>query len=169
MPPGRTEPCSCGSGRKYKHCCGKTPADGSDPMRPRPDAARAWTLLRQNQGKDALAALESAGRSLPGDAQVHYLLGGALEERGLLERAAESFGRATALNPKFAEAHNDLGEVLLRLGRTDAAIASCQRALALRPRFAAALGNLANAERARGALAAAIPGYRRGRRPQDGV
>ncbi len=121
MPPGRNEPCTCGSGRKYKHCCGKTPAD----------------------------------------AQVHYLIGQALEERGLLERAAESFGRATALNPKFADAHNDLGEVLLRLGRTDAAIASCQQALALRPRFAAALGNLANAERARGALAAAIAGYRR--------
>ncbi|HXA37321.1 MAG TPA: sulfotransferase [Steroidobacteraceae bacterium] len=120
MPAGRNEPCSCGSGRKYKHCCGKT----------------------------------------PGDAQVHYLLGQALEEQGLLEQAAESFGRAIALNPKFADVHNDLGEVLLRLGRTDAAIASCQRALALRPRFAAALGNLANAERARGALAAAIAGYR---------
>jgi len=121
MPPGRNDPCSCGSGRKYKHCCGKT----------------------------------------PGDAQMHYLRGQALEEQGLLERAAESFGRATALNPEFADAHNDLGEVLLRLGRTDAAMASCQRALALRPRFAAALGNLANAERARGALGAAIAGYRR--------
>ena len=21
--PGRNEPCSCGSGKKYKHCCGK--------------------------------------------------------------------------------------------------------------------------------------------------
>jgi len=161
MPPGRNEPCPCGSGRKYKHCCGKTPADGPAAKRPLPDAAGAWTQLGRNQDNDVLAALESASRSRPGDAQVHYLLGQALEEQGLLERAAESFGRATALNPEFADAHNDLGEVLLRLGRTDAAIASCQRALALRPRFAAALGNLANAERARGALAAAIAGYRR--------
>ncbi len=121
MPAGRNEPCPCGSGRKYKHCCGKT----------------------------------------PGDAQLHYLRGQALEEQGLLEQAVASFGHATALNPGFADAHNDLGEVLLRLGRTDAAVASCQRALALRPRFAAALGNLANAERARGALGAAIAGYRR--------
>jgi tetratricopeptide (TPR) repeat protein len=144
MPPGRNEPCSCGSGRKYKHCCGKA--------RPLPDAAR---------GPDSLATLESASRAQPGDARVHYLLGQALEGRGLLERAAESFGRATALDPELADAHNDLGEVQLRLGRTDAAIASCQRALVLRPRFAAALGNLANAERARGALTAAIAGYRR--------
>jgi tetratricopeptide (TPR) repeat protein len=118
-------------------------------------------LARRAQGKDPLAALETASRCLPDDAQVHYLLGEALADRGLLERAAESFGRATALRPEFAEAHNDLGHVLLELGWADAAIASCQRALALRPRFAAALGNLANAERARGALAAAIAGYRR--------
>ncbi len=150
MSPGRNETCPCGSGRKYKHCCGKA-ADALAAKRPRPVDARA---------SDALAALESASRSLPGDARVHYLHGQALEERGLLERAAESFGRATALNPEFADAHNDLGEVLLRLGRTDAAAASCRRALALRPHFAAALGNLANAERARGALGAAIAGYR---------
>ncbi|MGC2031709.1 MAG: tetratricopeptide repeat protein, partial [Steroidobacteraceae bacterium] len=137
MPPGRNEPCSCGSGRKYKLCCGKAPADRVAPNRP---------LSNEGRARDALAPLESAGRTRPGDAQVHYLLGQALEEQGLLERAAESFGRATALDPEFADAHNDLGEVLLRLGRTDAAIASCQRALALRPRFAAALGNLANAD-----------------------
>lgn len=23
-PPGRNDPCSCGSGKKYKQCCGKT-------------------------------------------------------------------------------------------------------------------------------------------------
>jgi tetratricopeptide (TPR) repeat protein len=189
MHPGRNEPCPCGSGRKYKHCCGKKPDDAPKLA----DAAPAWALLRagrpaaaeaecerllarepmlgqallclglarQSQGKNGMAELESASRCLPDDARVHHLLGQALEEHGLLERAAESFSRATALRPEFAEAHNDLGEVLLRLGRTDAAIASCRRAIALRPHFAAALGNLANAERARGAVAAAIAGYRR--------
>jgi tetratricopeptide (TPR) repeat protein len=134
MPPGRNEPCTCGSGRKYKHCCGKAPTP--------PDPARAG----------ALPEIE-AGRLLA--------LGQTLEDQGLLDRAAECFARATVLRPEFAEAHNDLGQVLLRLGRTDAAIASCQRALALRPQFAAAIGNLANARRAQGALAAAIEGYRR--------
>ncbi len=132
MPPGRNQPCPCGSGRKYKHCCGRTAADAP--------------------------AVQARPQS---DADVHHLLGRRLEDQGLLEPAAESFGRAIALDPKFADAHNDLGQVLLRLGRTEAAIASCRRALALRPRFAAALGNLANAERARGALASAIAGYRR--------
>jgi tetratricopeptide (TPR) repeat protein len=117
-------------------------------------------LARHAQGKDALAAFESAAHALPEDAEAHYLLGQALEAHGELERAAGSVARATALRPGFADAHNDLGRMLLALGRPEAAIASCRRALEIRPRFAAALGNLANAERARGALAPAIEGYR---------
>ncbi len=190
MPPKRHDPCPCGSGRNYKQCCGRTAASAARPAadaarswallqagRPAEAEAECERLLarqptlgqallclglaRRMQGKDAVAALESASRSLPGDAQLHYVLGQALEDHRLTGRAAESFARAAALRPDFAEAHNELGRVLLELGRTDEAIASCQRALALRPDFAEALGNLANAERARGALPAAIEGYRR--------
>jgi tetratricopeptide (TPR) repeat protein len=118
-------------------------------------------LAQRAQGKDALAALESASRALPADAQLHFVFGEALEEHRLLERAAQSFARAAALRPDFAEAHNELGRLLLELGRADEAIVRCRRALALRPDFVAALGNLANANRARGALSAAIEGYRR--------
>ena len=192
MPSGRNESCPCGSGRKFKHCCGRERAQRTAPAQT-PAGSSAWQLLhagclaeaeaecervlartplhgqtlvclalaRRAQGRDGLAALESASRALPDDAEVHYLLGQALEEKGLLSRAAASLARATALRPGFADAHNDLGRVLLELGDTDAAISSCQRALELRPQFAAAVGNLANAERARGALAAAIEGYRR--------
>ena len=35
-------------------------------------------LARRAQGQDALAALEAAGRALPDDAQVHYVLAQAL-------------------------------------------------------------------------------------------
>jgi tetratricopeptide (TPR) repeat protein len=192
MPPGRNESCPCGSGRKFKHCCGRERPPATAAAQPASESS-AWQLLqagsaaqaeaecervlahaplhgqtlvclalaRHAQGKDGLAALEAASRALPDDAEVHYLLGQALEEEGLLARAAASLARATALRPGFADAHNELGRVLLELGDTEAAIMSCQRALELRPRFAAALGNLANAERARGALASAIDGYRR--------
>ena len=193
MPPGRNEPCPCGSGRKFKHCCGREQPQATAAPARSAQGSYAWQLLqagraaqaeaecerllaraplhgqtliclalaRQAQGKDGLAALESASRALPDDAEVHYLLGQALEEEGLLARAAASLARATALRPGFADAHNDLGRVQLELGDTDAAVVSFRRALELRPRFAAALGNLANAERSRGALAAAIEGYRR--------
>jgi len=192
MRPGRNEPCPCGSGRKFKHCCGRERPPATAAGQPAQESS-AWQLLqagravqaeaecervlaraplhgqtlvclalaRHAQGKDGLAALESASRALPEHAQVHYLLGQALEEKGLLERAAASLARATALQPTFADAHNDLGRVRLELGDTEAAIKHCHRALELRPQFAAALGNLANAERARGALTAAIAGYRK--------
>ena len=137
MPPGRNEACPCGSGRKFKHCCGSAQA-----------AAPAFL----DSGQPAEAGIEC---------ERLLALGQSLEDQGLLDRAAECFARATVLRPQFAEAHSDLGQVLLRLGRTDDAIACCQRALALRPQFAAAIGNLANARRAQGALAAAIEGYRR--------
>src|SRR5215813_12219311 len=152
MPPGRNESCPCGSGRKFKHCCGREP-QASAPAQPA-QGSSAWQLLqagqaaqaevecervlarapldgqtllclalaRHAQGKDGLAALESASRALPEDAQVHYLLGQALEEKGLLPRAAASLARATVLQPSFADAHNDLGRVLLELGDTEAAI-----------------------------------------------
>ncbi len=42
MKPGRNEPCACGSGRKYKHCClAKSAADSSSP------AELAWRRMRQ--------------------------------------------------------------------------------------------------------------------------
>src|SRR6516165_7508837 len=192
MPPGRNESCPCGSGRKFKHCCGREGAPALAPARA-PAESSAWHLLqagraaqaeaecerllardplhgqtlvclalaRHAQGKNGLAALESASRALPDDAQVHYLLGQALEEEGLLERAAASFARATALQPGFADAHNDLGRVMLELGDTEAAIASCHRALELQPRFAAAHRNLGSALIEAGEPEAGIEALRR--------
>ena len=44
MTPGRNEPCPCGSGRKFKHCCGATGA--SDAATPTgADREAAWNLL----------------------------------------------------------------------------------------------------------------------------
>src|SRR5215831_15767045 len=151
MPPGRNESCPCGSGRKFKHCCGREQPQAAGPPPPA-QGSSAWQLLqagraaqaeaecervlaraplhgqtlvclalaRHAQGKDGLAALESASRALPDDAQVHYLLGQVLAEQGQLQRATASLARATVLQPSFADAHNDLGRVLLELGDTDA-------------------------------------------------
>ena len=159
MPPGRNEWQLLQAGRAAQAEAECERLLARDPLHGQTLVCLA--LARHAQGKNGLGALESASRALPDDAQVHYLLGQALEEEGLLGRAAASLARATELQPTLADVHNDLGRVLLELGDTEAAITSCQRALELRPQFAAALGNLANAERARGALAAAIEGYRR--------
>lgn len=78
MSPGRNDPCPCGSGRKYKHCCGMA---GDDPVRESgPDLslpselrefarnAEVWEAdvvpvparIRNQQGKRTVAALVAA-------------------------------------------------------------------------------------------------------------
>lgn len=57
--PGRNDPCPCGSGKKYKHCCGKPEA----PPAPTPDlhdgaVERAVDWLAQHHRKGLAAALE---------------------------------------------------------------------------------------------------------------
>jgi len=189
MSVGRNDPCPCGSGRKFKHCCGKA---GAAPEAAPTTAATAWALLNQGlpgraeaectrlitgapargelwlclalaqsaQGKDALASLQRAAHLLPTDATAQHLFGQSLEDHRDLPAAADAYRRAVALNPRLAEAHSDLGNVLLQLGKAGEAAASCQRALAVNPRLAAALGNLGNAERARGAHQLALASYR---------
>jgi len=57
-PPGRNEPCHCGSGRKYKHCClGKDEAE----------AAKARAAARE--ATDAEAVNEPAGDAAPAAAR----------------------------------------------------------------------------------------------------
>jgi tetratricopeptide (TPR) repeat protein len=112
-----------------------------------PNSGLVWKLLGLSlwmQGKDAVAALESAAELLPGDPEAHGNLGNALRAAGQLERAAQSHGRALALDPHYAEAHNDLGSVQQDLGRLDAAMASFRRAVEIKPGFALAHANLGN-------------------------
>ncbi len=112
-----------------------------------PNSGLVWKLLGVSlwmQGKDALAALESAAELLPGDPEAHGNLGNALRAAGRLEQAAESHRRALMLDPLCAEAHNNLGSVQQDLGRLDAAMASFRRAVEIKPDFALAHANLGN-------------------------
>ena len=129
----RNEPCPCGSGRKYKHCCGKTAADASAPK-----AAAAGRCSR------CIICWARRSRSVACSS-------GQPRASGARPLCVPSSPTRITIWAKCCCGWD---------GRTPRSRAA-RRALALRPRFAAALGNLANAERARGGLAAAITGYRR--------
>jgi tetratricopeptide (TPR) repeat protein len=146
----RNEPCPCGSGRRYKACCGRLTAGGSvgldrlaalldagrhaeledaarELLDAHPESGFVWQLLAvalSKQGKDAVQALAAAVRCMPGDAVAHLNLGSALARLGRLEEARSSYGRALAIRPDFTEAHQNLGMVLATI--------SMQRANALR-------------------------------------
>jgi protein O-GlcNAc transferase len=171
MTTGRNDPCPCGSGKKYKHCCetkqsgAKLPAAELNQLgmlvntgqfavvetrapallQQYPDEAGLWKLLAialQMQGKSGLAAFEQAAVLLPSDAGAHMNLGNALQGVGRLEEAVQSYQRALAIKPTFAEAHNNLGASYTALGQLEAAAASYRRAVQFKPDFASAHSGL---------------------------
>jgi tetratricopeptide (TPR) repeat protein len=171
---GRNNACACGSGKKFKKCCGgvtaEKPRDPQD-LRPlslllqqgqfgrleavarqflieQPDNGAIWKLLAMalfRQGKDAFEALEKSAALLPDDAEAHCNLGNALRRRGRIEEAIASQARALAINPGYAQALNDLGVARFELGQFREAIASYRQAIKLKPDLALASVNLGRA------------------------
>ncbi len=174
MPPGRNDPCPCGSGKKYKHCCG---AAGAIPS-PQP-LERARALLQAGRAAEAEALLRPMAAARPGDAAVWNLLALCAHHQGRREAAVEAMERAAALAPaqrtyqanlalllaeagRLAESeqalrrglerwprdpnlHGLLGGVLQRQGQAEEALAHFERAVALAPQDSAAHTNLGQA------------------------
>jgi tetratricopeptide (TPR) repeat protein len=174
----RNEPCPCGSGKRYKACCGRLTATPHGESRQEPDRAEEGTV---ELGR--LAALMEAGRYAELESGVLKLLGNQPESGFAWQLLAVSLSKqgkdalhalAAAAQRLPAEplAHFNLGNALARLGRLDEARASYGQALAIRPDFAEAQQNLekvlldagmkqANALRSIGRLDEAVTGYRR--------
>jgi tetratricopeptide (TPR) repeat protein len=139
--PGRNEACPCGSGKKFKHCCGQ-------------DAAAASLDPREI---DALAALVNTGRASEAEAKTHQLLerfpqigmlwkilSVALVRQG--KEALPALRRTAELMPDDAEAHSNLGATLRARGLWSEALASFQTSLELRPGHLDTLSQAAEAQ-----------------------
>jgi tetratricopeptide (TPR) repeat protein len=148
--PGRNDPCPCGSGKKYKRCCGGLSSVGV----PRAgelahtDAEMHFDLgvARHDHGDlaDAAASFRRALELRPDFAEAHGNLGNALVDLGQLEDAVYHYRRMLELRPDLAEAHNNLGNALLSLRRFEEAAVSYRQAVALRPNAPGAHANLGN-------------------------
>ncbi len=138
---GRNDPCPCGSGKKFKHCC-----QGKD--------ARAQFRPSTTERPSLISADEQNMQALAQAAKAHW-------EAGRYADAAILFSQIALLRPSSAEAHYDLGRSLLRCGRLAEAIASLERAVELRPGFVEALGQSAYALEGWGKEPEALFVYRR--------
>jgi protein O-GlcNAc transferase len=139
MKPGRNDPCPCGSGKKYKHCCeGKVAAAPRSP----PPAEIDPLIALYNAGR--YAELENRALLLvdrfPDFGFGWKLLGGALQMQG--KDALPAFQKTAELMPNEADAHYNLGVVLSDLGKLDDAVAEYRRAAKIKPDFAEAHNNL---------------------------
>jgi tetratricopeptide (TPR) repeat protein len=143
MIPGRNDTCPCGSGKKYKRCCGAESA-----------AARPPTILTSQQigglvalvNQDRLSEAEQEVGALltlhPTAGMLWKILSVALMRQG--KDALPALRKAAELMPQDAEAHGNLGSALRDLGRHEEAVASYRRALALSPNHVETLSELGN-------------------------
>ena len=141
--PGRNDPCVCGSGKKYKQCCGKT-GDASSPGH----AQALSQAVRFFENGDFASAISICQRILQADA-THYqamtLLGVLAYYAGNADAAIQLLERSLRTYPNQPDAHNNLGEIYRASGQLQRAVVHFQQALKLNPQHVGALINQGNA------------------------
>jgi Flp pilus assembly protein TadD len=158
---GRNDPCSCGSGKKYKRCCllreaCEIPAATSSAMIDIPGMMRTAARLLQAGSPDlAEVVCRDILQVKPRHADALHLSGVLAMQRGDNERAAELIGKAIKEHPS-SEMYCNHGAALKAQYKLDAAVESYRKAISLNPNYAAAYNNLGNALREQGKLDAAI-------------
>ena len=173
--PGRNDPCSCGSGKKFKKCCGFEREPSGTPVtaasagltrtEPAPaeltpaESARMNALVLQRDFATAERELERMVNDRGTCAQAWSLLGLVQWMQG--KDAAASFERVAALRPDDAEMQGNLGRALRRAGRTREAAEAHRRAIALRPDHADAHNNLGTVLVELGEVEDAVASFRR--------
>ena len=160
MSPGRNDPCPCGSGQKFKHCCGR-------PVAP---AAAAATIDPREIAP--LVAMVKGGRLHEAQLRVSALLG-VQPEAGILWKilsvallrqgkdAVAALRQAAERLPEDAEAHANLGSELRARSDWSGALSSLRRSLELEPRNPDVLIEAADVERALGHPNEAVSLYER--------
>jgi predicted O-linked N-acetylglucosamine transferase (SPINDLY family) len=121
---------------------------------------RALTLHNVGHLRDAEEACRQILLRSPNVAEVHNLLGAALQGQGRQEEALAEYRIAVSLNPNLAPARYNLGTSLHLANHVDEAIPELRRALALDPNFFEAWNNLGNALEDKLAFDEAAEAYR---------
>lgn len=158
--PGRNDPCPCGSGNKYKRCCGLEVAAVSSPalLDPR-DIGMLMALLDRGHLSEAEHKARILLTAYPRAGMLWKILGVALMRQG--KDALPALRRTTELEPLDGEAHGNLGAALHDQGRWAEALVSLRRALAIQPHNVEALVDAGDAMRALGQAREAVPLYQR--------
>lgn len=159
---GRNDPCSCGSGKKYKHCClGKeaTHAPASAPTTA--ELNQLATIFNSGQHTELASRAHALLEQYPDSLYIWTLLGISQRELGRLAESEASYRRALEIKPDYPEVLSNLGNTLREQGRLIEAEASYRRALEIKPDYVMALSNLGATLQNLGRLAEASVSYKR--------
>jgi protein O-GlcNAc transferase len=141
---GRNEPCPCGSGKKYKNCCGREAAGAEAAL------LRAVQVHQQGDLELAHRMYSRLLRDDPHHAHALHYLGLIAYQRADYPQAAALIRRAIAADGTVAEFHINLGNTLTRLGQPGEAEEAFRRAVFLRPDSPAALYGMGLIQQAAG-------------------
>ena len=141
--PQRNQPCPCGSGRKYKHCCGKAAASASPlpaALAPSPSAGLSGLPLPRSPRPFTGRAGPGRRGARPGGSRSAFHIAAAVRLRtaGQLEESLPHLERAAALDARNPHIPLDLGTTLYACRRYAEAIPHFRRAIALDPTLARA-------------------------------
>jgi len=157
---GRNDPCPCGSGKRYKNCCGDLGAGASpSPLRQEVNAGfqegAANASVAMEDGLGRLVALYHARRYADAEEGARLLLerhqdsgalwkilGASLQAQG--KDSLPALQRAAELLPGEFDVHCNVGNALAMLGRLDDAECSYRQALRIEPDYADAHYSLGN-------------------------
>jgi tetratricopeptide (TPR) repeat protein len=150
MSAARNDPCPCGSGRRFKHCCGAVQgvAASGSAAPGSPEVTKLVAVLEGGQLAQAESQAAARLAEEPGNGLLWKVLSVAQMRQGKDARAALT--RAAALLPQDAEAQANLGGWLRRRGEWQGALESLGRSLALEHKNPDALTDAADAQRALG-------------------
>ena len=144
-PLGRNQPCSCGSSRKFKHCCaGKSAApQAPDDLTTDIDVqiGVAMALHRDKHYAQAITAYQCVLQLQPDHAQALHLLGLMAQQQGDPATAIELISRAIAIQP-VAEMHYNLAVALQAQEDHKGAAQHYNTAVEIKPEYAMAWNNL---------------------------
>jgi len=139
--PSRNAPCPCGSGKKYKRCCGSGNAGSTIT----PDQLNQVIRHYQQGNLQAAGQLaEQLLRNSPNDARLAEISAVVALQTSKPELAIERFRQQITLQPENALAHSNLCMALHSIGRDEEAYLSGQQAIRLDPQLAEAWNNLGN-------------------------
>ncbi|MDX8386225.1 MAG: tetratricopeptide repeat protein [Gallionella sp.] len=160
---GRNDPCSCGSGKKFKHCCeNKKVTSSAQGHTPGPTQAELQQLVILHNGK-RYAEVEGPARALvakyPNAGLVWKILAYALQFQG--KDAMHAFQKAAQLLPGEASLPFNLAAFQKHAGMLTAAVASYRCALKINPKFAEAYNNLGTLLHETGQVGEAVSCFRK--------
>jgi len=139
---GRNDPCSCGSGKKYKNCClGKSVFQPSEPSTA--EFGQLAALSKEGRYTELESRALSMIRQYPNFGLAWKLLGESLYMQG--KDAFQALHKAAELLPDDVDVLTNYGIILTDLGRLEEAVVICRRALGIKPDYSRAHNNLGNA------------------------